>query len=135
MKFLYIIESLWFQFFDHQNEGIGFDEPGDRSSSGKCNTVEILCFGWNGVPDATLGSFLCGIWSFLFVWVVSYEHTFIPLFFFRESKSVLSHAHCVWISSRVCRTVDLQVCRGGELPLPDPPVTMVLTSEPSSSPP
>lgn len=106
LKFLYINEALWLQFFWPPKGGIGVDEPSGWSSSGKCSTVEILCFGWNGIPDATLGIFHCGIWSFLFLWIVSHEHIFIPWFFFRESKSVLSHACCAQISSRVCCTVD-----------------------------
>lgn len=74
----------------------------DRRSSGKCNPVENLCLGWNGVPNLTLGSFHCSL--FLFVGHLSlllHEHTFIPLLLFPESKLVLSHTWCAWISSRL----------------------------------
>lgn len=77
------------------------------------NAIQLKFYASVGMeyPMPPLGVF-CGIWSFLLcVWVVSYEHIFIPLFFFRESKSALSHACCVWISSR-----SLPHCRLAGLP-------------------
>nr|KAF6397238.1 hypothetical protein HJG63_009880 [Rousettus aegyptiacus] len=92
LKVLYVSESLWLPVCDQQKEKLDLMTSRDRRSSGKCNPVENLCLGWNGVPNLTLGSFHCGL--FLFVGHLSlllHEHTFIPLLLFPESKLVLSH--------------------------------------------
>lgn len=96
--------------------GIGFDEPGDRSSSGKCNTVEILSSVGMEYPMPPLGVFFV-VFGLFSLWVVSYEHIFIPCF----SSENLNQS---WVMLAVfgfqpslphCRLLSL---RGGELPLP-----------------
>lgn len=93
--------------------------------------VDILCFGGKGVSDATLGIFHCGIWPFLFWWVIFHKCVFLPLCLFPESKSALSHAWCAQISRRVCHAVDLLSSHGREIP----PRLRCLKPGPSVSPP
>lgn len=134
LKFLYIIESLWFQFFDHQKEELDLMSLATEGALG--NAIQLKFYALVGMecPMPPLGVFFVvfGLFSFCGLSLMS---IFSFPFFFRESKSVLSHACCVWTTSRVCHTVDLQFRHGGELPLPHPPMIMVPTSEPSNSPP